>query len=654
MSFSAQLWNDCYEDALASLYNPFVMGLATGILPQASFVEYIQQDSYYLDVYEKAYLKAAELSAQAGNAEYEKYFSDMIGGIKEEKAKHQQRAVERGEKIEQPGILRATKGYTDLLTKAYTEGTLAEIAAAICPCSKLYCFIGQEIKKAIPDHHHTYSEWIDTYSAESAIERNAVLEKIIDEVVTDENRESLTFYYREAMRLEFEFFDQQSHMPTIAPAAINTIAHGNVKCYSGEVECSHEKDGKVDKDGLIAFVQNLPARDAKECSLREAKVARMREFGADYFKKNIELSEVKEEELTLAYGSFTDLPALLKATVAVLVAPSASEVKAVESYGLKVRRLLTCAAFSTDDLPKDTVFFVEDVFELGMLLMGPAYYPNQHFDTLPTALIIAGSDSGGGAGMQADMKACAALGVFTTTAFTAITAQNTQWCTEVFMLPLDIIGKQIDEVMRDFRIDCVKTGMLGSKEVAHLVAEKLKEHKVKTLVVDPCMICRSGHRIMDDITVPVVKSELIPLAMLITPNYFEAKTLLERDIPHTKEGLVEACRDLQKLGCENVYLKGGRVEGSENALDVFCYGPEGNYELFEVPHIRTRNTHGTGCTLASSIAAGLAKGLSALEAVKEAKDYVNGAVLASRYLHVGKGKQGPVNHLYRVFPCRQH
>ena len=255
--------------------------------------------------------------------------------------------------------------------------------------------------------------------------------------------------------------------------------------------------------------------------------------------------------------------------------------------------------------------------------------------------------------MQADMKACAALGVFSTTAFTAMTAQNTQGCQDVYLLPLEFIEKQIDSVMRDFRIDCIKTGMLGSKDVAHLVARKLEEYKVKTVVVDPCMICRSGHKIMDDATIPVVKAELIPKALIITPNFFEAQKLLERSIPHTKEGLIEACKELQKIGCPNVYLKGGMVEGTDKALDVFCHGDKGDYELFEVPYVHTRNTHGTGCTLASSIAAGLAKGLSVEDAVKEAKDYVNGAVMASRFLHTGKGKQGPVNHLYRTFPCLQ-
>lgn len=605
-------------------------------------------------VYEKAYLKAAELSAAAGNKEYENYFTEMIKGIVEEKAKHLQRAADRGEKIEQAQILRATEGYTALLTKAYTEGTLADIAAAICPCNKLYAFIGREIKKAIPDHHHQYSEWIDVYSADGIESNTQLLEKIIDEVATEENKESLSFYYSEAMRLEFEFFNQQSHVPALSTSNIFLVAHGDVSCATGEVECSHVNEGKVDKEGLIAFVQNLTPRDKKECEERKKLDAKIQEMSVEYGKTVIDIADLKEgDQVSLAYGSFNQLPQLLKASVAVLVAPSTSEITAVESYGLKVRRLLTCGGFSLTSLPKDTVFFVEDLFELGMMLMGPAFYPKQHYDRLPTALIIAGSDSGGGAGMQADMKACAALGVFSTTAFTAMTAQNTQGCQDVYLLPLDFIEKQIDSVMRDFRIDCIKTGMLGSKDVAHLVARKLEEYKVKTVVVDPCMICRSGHKIMDEVTVPVVKAELIPKALIITPNFFEAETLLERRIPHTKEGLIEACKDLQKIGCPNVYLKGGQVEGTDMALDVFCYGDKGDYELFEVPYVHTRNTHGTGCTLASSIAAGLAKGLSVKEAVKEAKEYVNGAVMASRFLHTGKGKQGPVNHLYRTFPCKQ-
>ena len=603
-------------------------------------------------VYEKAYLKAVEMSALAGNKEYENYFSGMVQGILDEKAKHLKRAEERGEKIEQKEILRATKDYTNLLTKAYTEGTLADIAAAICPCSKLYAFIGREITRAFPDHHHLYSEWINTYSGGSIDESTAILDKIIDEVATEENKESLRFYYSEAMRLEFEFFNQQSHVPTLSTSNIFLVGHGDIACSEKVVECPHVADGTVDREGLATFVRNLVPGEKKMCETMAAMDAHIQQMSVEYGKTVVPVASLGEG-MSLAYGSFYELPALLKASVAVLVKPSASELAAVASYGLKTRRLLLCGGFATDAFPRDTVFFVETLFELGMMLMGPAFYPRQHFDTLPTALIIAGSDSGGGAGMQADMKACAALGVFSTTAFTAMTAQNTQGCQDVFCLPLEMIEKQIDSVMSDFQIDCVKTGMLGSKEVAHLVARKLREYKPKRVVVDPCMICRSGHKIMDEVTVPVVKAELIPLADIITPNFFEAETLLERKIPHTKEGLIAACRDLHKLGCPNVYLKGGRVEGTDEALDVLC-NEKGDYELFEVPYVHTRNTHGTGCTLASSIAAGLAKGLSVEEAVKEAKEYVNGAVQASRFLHLGKGKQGPVNHLYRVFPCWKH
>lgn len=653
MSFSAQLWEKYYTDALASLYNPFVMGLANGNLSKAAFVEYIQQDSYYLDVYEKAYNKAAELARAAGNLEFEKQLIELTKGITDEKEKHQQRAKERGEKIEQPKILRATKNYTELLTKAYTEGSLVDIACAISPCSKLYRFIGKEIKEAVPDHNHEYSEWINVYADDEMNTSVAILDNIIDTLITEEKKESAEFYYAEAMRLEFEFFLQQDHVFAAPTTKIFSVAAGCVCCGS-EVECSHVCEGKVDKDGLCAFVSNLSPKDCKCCEEMKSWDDKVREMSVDYGKTVVSLGEFKEsEEISCGYGCFAQLPMLLKTNLPVLVAPSASEIHAVESYGYKVRRLFTAMTYSLTDLPKDTVFFVNHVFELGMALMGTAFYPNQHFDTLPTTLIIAGSDSGGGAGMQADMKACAALGSFTVTVFTAITAQNSKGAQGIYLLPIEWIEHQIDSVMQDFKIDCVKTGMLGSKEVAHLVAQKMEQYKVKTLVCDPCMVCRAGTKIMSPDAVPVVKAELIPKALIITPNYFEAQTILGHDIPHTVEGIKAAARELQTIGCPNVYIKGGPIENSEEACDVLCYG-DGLCEVFMVPYVQTRNTHGTGCTIASSIAAGLSKGLSVAEAVREAKKYVNGAVVASRFLHLGKGKQGPLNHLYRCFPCVEH
>lgn len=604
-------------------------------------------------VYEKAYRKAAEVAQAANLVEYAKCFRELMTAITDEKEKHQKRAAERGEKIEQPQILRATKGYTDLLTKAYTEGSLGDIVAAVLPCTKLYNFIGHAIKKAIPDHHHTYSEWIDTYATDGMVDSTRLLENMLDALSATEDKASNEFYYSEAIRLEFEFFDQQNHVFAAPTTAIMTVAAGTM--CPGDVACDHPASQAPDRAGLAEFAANLPKRENPSCACCCPKwEARVREMGKDYGKTIVSLAAFeKTEAVTLGYGSFPELPQLLKTDLPVLVAPSASEIHAVESYGLKARRLLTAMACDLTALPKDTVFFVEHVFEVGMALMGSAFYPNQHFDTLPTTLIIAGSDSGGGAGLQADMKACCALGAYSTTVLTALTAQNTQGAQHIFSIPLDWISKQIDSVLQDIHVDCVKTGMLGTKEVAHLVAQKMEEYQVKTLVVDPCMICRSGNKIMQEDAVPVVRAELIPKALIITPNYFEACTLLGREIPHTEEGLKAAAKDLLSLGCKNVYLKGGRVEGTDEACDVLCYG-EDQFEVFRVPYVRTRNTHGTGCTLASSIAAELARGLSVPEAVKAAKDYVNGGVIASRFLHVGKGKQGPLNHLYRTFPCEQH
>ena len=608
-------------------------------------------------VYEKAYQKAAELAHDANLIEFEKTFRELMKGITDEKERHLKRAAERGEKIEQPQILRATKGYTDLLTKAYTEGSLSDIVAAVLPCTKLYDFIGHEIKKTIPDHHHTYSEWIDTYATDEMIASTSLLEKMLNALSTEKDKASNEFYYSEAMRLEFEFFDQQNHVFAVPTTGIMTVAAGTV-CPGGDVKCGHVACQEPDRAGLAEFAANQPKRENPSCACCACCCpkweARVREMGKDYGKTIVDLAAFeKTEAITLGYGSFPELPQLLKTDLPVLVAPSASEIHAVESYGLKARRLLTAAVYDLTALPKDTVFFVEHVFEVGMMLMGSAFYPNQHFDTLPTTLIIAGSDTGGGAGLQADMKACCALGAYSTTVLTALTAQNTQGAQHIFFIPLDWISKQIDSVLQDIHVDCVKTGMLGTKEVAHLVAQKMEEYQVKTLVVDPCMICRSGNKIMQEDAVPVVRDELIPKALIITPNYFEACTLLDRQIPHTEEALKAAAKDLLSLGCKNVYLKGGRLDGTDEACDVLCYG-ENQFEVFRVPYVRTRNTHGTGCTLASSIAAELARGLSVPEAVKAAKDYVNQGVVASRFLHVGKGKQGPLNHLYRTFPCEQH
>ena len=256
-------------------------------------------------------------------------------------------------------------------------------------------------------------------------------------------------------------------------------------------------------------------------------------------------------------------------------------------------------------------------------------------------LTIAGSDSGGGAGIQADLKTFSALGCYGMSVITALTAQNTSTVTGIFPVPGEFIAEQIDAVMTDMGADAVKIGMLHSPEVIAVVAERLRRHKVSKVVVDPVMVSKSGSRLLREDAVEALKTHLLPLAAIITPNLPEAAVLLGR--PVEKESDMEAaCRDLAKFGAA-VLLKGGHLQGDSCDL-LYADGGKTLVRL-ESERIVTRNTHGTGCTLSSAIAAGLANGLETAAAVKAAKDYINAAIRAGAQYALGKG-HGPVHHYY--------
>jgi hydroxymethylpyrimidine/phosphomethylpyrimidine kinase len=258
-------------------------------------------------------------------------------------------------------------------------------------------------------------------------------------------------------------------------------------------------------------------------------------------------------------------------------------------------------------------------------------------------LTIAGSDSGGGAGVQADLKTFSALGCYGMSVIVALTAQNTAGVTGIFPVPPEFIGGQIDAVMTDIGADAVKIGMLHSPQVIEVVAQKLEQYKARNIVVDPVMVSKSGSRLLQEEAVEALRARLLPLAALITPNLPEASVLLGRAV-EKKEDMREACRDLAALGPRAVLLKGGHLEGGESP-DLFY--AEGGKKLLtlEGERIVTRNTHGTGCTLSSAIAAGLAKGLDIAAAVKSAKDYISAAIQAGADYELGKG-HGPVHHHY--------
>jgi hydroxymethylpyrimidine/phosphomethylpyrimidine kinase len=260
----------------------------------------------------------------------------------------------------------------------------------------------------------------------------------------------------------------------------------------------------------------------------------------------------------------------------------------------------------------------------------------------PTALTIAGSDSGGGAGIQADLKTFSALGVYGASAITAITAQNTERVTDVFELPTALIAAQIDAVVTDIGADVVKTGMLSSVNIIEVVAAKIREHELGPLVVDPVMVAKSGDRLLREDAVEALKAQLLPLATVLTPNIPEAEVLLGHSI-RTWDDRREAAKELLALGPGAVVVKGGHAEG-DTVIDLLYDGNE--FRDFTASRVDTQNTHGTGCTFASAIAAALAKRENVRVATAMAKAYVTKALQMS--YPVGHGR-GPVHHFFRYW-----
>ncbi len=266
--------------------------------------------------------------------------------------------------------------------------------------------------------------------------------------------------------------------------------------------------------------------------------------------------------------------------------------------------------------------------------------------TKPIALTIAGSDSGGGAGIQADIKSMEANGVFAASALTAVTAQNSEAVTMSFNLPDQLIAAQIDAVASDFDVAAAKTGMLSSSLIIKIVAAKIEAHGLYPLVVDPVMISKSGFKLLEDEAIGTLREQLIPLASVVTPNAHEAEMLSGIDI-ETAEDARAAAEAIYEQGPESVVVKGGHLRGKAEVVDVFFDGTQ--MHAFTAPRVDTRNTHGTGCTYASAIAAHLAKGADLVTAIERAKQYVTAAIRHA--LPYGSG-HGPTGHFFHLEPAR--
>ena len=260
----------------------------------------------------------------------------------------------------------------------------------------------------------------------------------------------------------------------------------------------------------------------------------------------------------------------------------------------------------------------------------------------PIAVTIAGSDSSGGAGIQADLKTFSALGVYGASVITALTAQNTRAVTGIHDVPADFITAQIDAVFSDLAVGAVKIGMLSQAATIEAVAAGLTRHAAKNIVLDPVMIAAAGDRLLAAEAVAVLRRVLIPRATLITPNLPEAAALLDTPEAKTEPEMKDQAQRLLQLGAAAVLIKGGHAKGAES-VDFLVEGT--SVARLAADRIPTVNTHGTGCTLSSAIAAGLAKGLPLAEAVRQAKAYVTAAIAASGKLQIGQG-YGPTHHFH--------
>ena len=277
-------------------------------------------------------------------------------------------------------------------------------------------------------------------------------------------------------------------------------------------------------------------------------------------------------------------------------------------------------------------------------------HPSAHLRRYPVVLSIAGSDSSGGAGIQADLKTFSALGVYGATAITAITAQNTKGVNSQLAISPEMVYNQIVAVVEDIAPSAIKIGMLANKEVATVVADALSRYNIPT-ILDPVMVSSSGHRLLSPDAQEVVKERLLPLSTLVTPNIPEMEALTAMSLTTAEEKL-SAAKYLLSLGAQAVLLKGGHEEGDTKCDTLYQLDGRNITQLhLSTPTVATKNIHGTGCTLSSAIAAFMARGLALREAVQEAKNYITEAILSGADIAIGNGF-GPVNHLFNPLPMQ--
>ena len=703
------LWKANQHIHFACLFNPFVRDLAKGTLRRVDFEEYLTQDIHYLHAFSEA-LKTMHELIIASSPMNRGHIVDLetrglairksallLGSVQEELTalhfKHVDLAHQRGP----PQQCWATEAYTKFLVDVVKnpENSVPEIASSLLPCFRLYSELAVLLRHAVlgsldDPRQHPYAEWILQYSSKDFADAVSSAEWLFDKYIGSADRgsqERCRHFYRTAMEKELAFFgahasfiDSENDMgafntlivgieegcttwtddqwggvvfaervvDTLHLAirrGINVVMITSGECSTKTIEHALSGLALPVKTTVASTVATLPGRAKVHVVCDPQGVIAMNQV-----RQILSLDCLK----SVYIGSSRFSRMLAEASVAVIMGPQQTSDPATIQRGTQIRPLIEYGFHTRDNSFVDVMYQTNSWDEVFGFLSASTWEPTEERaraqeQHIPRVLLISGSDSGGGAGLQADIKTCTSLGVFTTNAVTAITAQNTTGVHKVHTLPGELVRDQIRAVCSDIGTSAIKVGMLGSAANVQVVSEELRAMNCKQrVIVDPVLSSSSGASLAEDGLVESLKKYLFPLASVITPNTEEASILLGNLRIESLEEMRVAARKLYEFGPEYVLLKGGHVvsefRGSGRmAVDVLFDGHD-FVELSREYINDATNTHGTGCSLASAIASRIAQGDCMVDAIRYAKDYVWRTIQRSQGLPLGTGLQRPMNH----------
>ena len=674
------LWKSSKHLYYACLFSPFVQKLASGTLPSSTFRQFVSDDHGYLKAFRSALCTVEEMVSTSpldrNKAQALKKSRALVEAVDEELSRvhaSHRRASDHG----QPSW--ATASYIDFITRIEQdpESSIATVLASVLPCFRLYHELANRLDSA---NDHPYSQWIKYYASEQY--RDAVLsaEWLFDEYAmlqwSEHGKDRCRWVYHSAMHKELAFFG--AHAPVTT-----TIDRQSGECRVIIVEF----DDVVNKDGrgtiderrrfdtlqlALATGTHVIVFGSRPAQVIRSAFSRLKLPNKLFDYDNYEHVELSGPPAVHIFGGCRGIPSFSSPQTwnrAIVVGQSrslSSMIIAAKAEGFWVSSLdehpfspFDQKGWSEHGHPRA---YHATWDELHGLLLAMTWDPVEEegiarnamkTPILPKVLIISGSDSGGGAGLQGDVKTCERHGVYSSTAVTAVTIQNSVGVEGIHMIPGPVVRDQIRAVLTDIETSCIKIGMLGSVENVRAVGQVLRPMSGKhPIVLDPVLASSSGSPLAQDGLVEALKEELFPLSTVITPNLSEASTLLGNVCIDSLQSMRDAARELYALGPDNVLIKGGHWptydgRGKPIAVDIMFDGSM--YTTFSRPYLSQRhNSHGTGCTLASAIASNLARGDPMPAAVLRAKQFVWHTLERSSGLDLGKGLQKPMNHSHEI------